>query len=144
MNAVTLRRLRHAVNVDTLQRPSHLVSIITLQRLRYVAIVSTLQSLRQLLNVDTFLRRLPLVQAMVGFEAAQKCYPSPVISNDAGDDRIPYEPTARERLDVCTDASSKESTGLTYEGELNKVKMTGARVRGYPKFYHRVHQVQIG
>lgn len=63
-------------------------------------------------------------QAMVGFEAAQNCYPSPVISNDEGTARIPYVPTARDRLDPCTDANGRQTTGLTYEGELNKVRKT--------------------
>lgn len=59
---------------------------------------------------------------MVGFEAGQKCFPNPVISNDEGTERIPFVPSARDRLDSCKDANGRDSTGLTYEGELNKVR----------------------
>lgn len=67
---------------------------------------------------------------MVGFEAAQRCFPNPVISNDEGTERIPYVPTGRDRLDACTDANGRQSTGLTYEGELNKVRKTVERLCG--------------
>ncbi|CAM9304146.1 unnamed protein product, partial [Laminaria digitata] len=61
------------------------------------------------------------IKAMVGYEVGQKCFPNPVISNDEGTERIPFVPLGRDRLDACTDASGRASTGLTYEGELNKV-----------------------
>lgn len=74
--------------------------------------------------------RRPLfhVQAFLGFELGQRCYPSPVISNDAGTERIPYVPGA---ADVCIDENGIETTGLTYEGELNKVRGAfNTRVQG--------------
>lgn len=50
------------------------------------------------------------------------CFPNPVISNDEGTKRIPYTPTAREIVGKCTDEYGRTIEGLTYEGELNKVR----------------------
>ena len=61
-------------------------------------------------------------QAFLGFEMGQRCFPNPVISNDEGTERIPYVPTGREIVGKCKDANGKEVDGLTYEGELNKVR----------------------
>eukprot|EP00904_Undaria_pinnatifida_P002847 jgi/Undpi1/12563/HiC_scaffold_6.g02232.m1 len=69
-------------------------------------------------NVGAYITSL---KAMVGFEAGQRCYPNPVISNDEGTERIPFVASSRDRLIPCTDANGMSSTGLTYEGELNKV-----------------------
>lgn len=80
--------------------------------------------LSRLVNAVPFARPTPFYQAMVGFDAGQKCFPNPVISNDEGTERIPFVPSGRDRLDACKDANGRDSTGLTYEGELNKVSKT--------------------
>ncbi len=41
------------------------------------------------------------------------------MANDDGTDRIPYVPVEG---DLCIDENGKVAKGLTYEGELNKVK----------------------
>ena len=64
---------------------------------------------------------LPPGQAFVGFEAGQKCFPNPVVSNDGGTARVPFVPTGTEFLDKCIDENGQITTGLTIEGELNKV-----------------------
>ena len=61
-------------------------------------------------------------QAFLGFENGQKCFPDPVVSNDDGTKRIKYKPSGREIVGTCINASGKKVEGLTYEGELNKVR----------------------
>eukprot|EP00904_Undaria_pinnatifida_P000014 jgi/Undpi1/10012/HiC_scaffold_28.g12466.m1 len=70
------------------------------------------------INVGGYITAL---KAFVGFEAGQKCVPNLVISNDGGTARIPYVPTGSETLDECMGENGEMTTGLTYEGELNKV-----------------------
>ncbi|CAM9878160.1 unnamed protein product, partial [Laminaria digitata] len=60
-------------------------------------------------------------QAFVGFEAGQKCFPNPVESDDGGLARVAYVPTGTEFLEDCVDKDGNKTTGLTIEGELNKV-----------------------
>eukprot|EP00904_Undaria_pinnatifida_P002853 jgi/Undpi1/12569/HiC_scaffold_6.g02238.m1 len=70
------------------------------------------------INVGGYITAL---KAFLGFESGQKCFPNPVISNDAGTKRIKYRPTGREIVGKCINKRGKEVDGLTYEGELNKV-----------------------
>lgn len=67
---------------------------------------------------------LPPGQAFVGFEAGQKCFPNPVESDDGGLARVAYVPTGTEFLEDCVDKDGNKTTGLTIEGELNKVRKT--------------------
>lgn len=60
----------------------------------------------------------------------QRCFPNPVISNDEGTQRIPYEPTGREIVGKCTDEHGRNVDGLTYEGELNKVGNITCEIMG--------------
>lgn len=60
-------------------------------------------------------------QAFLGFEAGQRCFPDPVVSNNEGTERIPYVPSGREIVGECINDKGKKVDGLTYEGELNKV-----------------------
>ena len=60
-------------------------------------------------------------QAFLGFERGQRCFPKPMISNDAGTERITYQPAPTDRLGNCVNEDGTEEPGLTYEGELNKV-----------------------
>lgn len=60
-------------------------------------------------------------QAFVGFEAGQKCFPDPVVSNSEGTKRIKYVPSGREIVGKCINEHGREVDGLTIEGELNKV-----------------------
>lgn len=64
----------------------------------------------------------PPGQAFVGFEAGQKCFPKPVVSNDGGTARVDFVPTGTEFLDECIDENGQKTKGLTIEGELNKVR----------------------
>lgn len=61
-------------------------------------------------------------QAFVGFEAGQRCFPDPVVSNDEGTKRVKYVPSGREKLGECTNEHGGKIDGLTIEGELNKVR----------------------
>eukprot|EP00904_Undaria_pinnatifida_P000007 jgi/Undpi1/10006/HiC_scaffold_28.g12460.m1 len=61
------------------------------------------------------------LKAFVGFENGQKCVRDPVISNDGGTARVPYVPSGSEKMDECVGEDGQMTTGLTYEGELNKV-----------------------
>eukprot|EP00904_Undaria_pinnatifida_P002849 jgi/Undpi1/12565/HiC_scaffold_6.g02234.m1 len=61
------------------------------------------------------------LKAFVGFEAGQRCFPNPVISNDEGTKRIPYVPSGRHLVGECTNEKGRQIKGLTIEGELNKV-----------------------
>ncbi|CAN0418201.1 unnamed protein product, partial [Ascophyllum nodosum] len=70
------------------------------------------------INVGAY---ITVLKAFLGFERGQKCFPEPVISNDAGTQRIPYEPSPSDRLGNCVNENGDEEPGLTYEGELNKV-----------------------
>eukprot|EP00904_Undaria_pinnatifida_P000009 jgi/Undpi1/10008/HiC_scaffold_28.g12462.m1 len=70
------------------------------------------------INVGGYITAL---KAFVGFQAGQKCVPNLVISNDGGTARIPYVPTGSETLDECMGENGEMTSGLTYEGELNKV-----------------------
>lgn len=59
-------------------------------------------------------------QAFLGFELGQRCYTEKlVMSNSEGTERISYHPT---KEDLCIDENGKVAKGLTYEGELNKVR----------------------
>lgn len=62
-------------------------------------------------------------QAFLGFENGQKCFPDPVVSNDDGTKTIKYKPSGREIVGTCINESGKKAEGLTYEGELNKVRI---------------------
>ena len=44
------------------------------------------------------------------------------MSNDGGTERVTYVPTGTEFLDKCVDENGEMTTGLTIEGELNKVR----------------------
>eukprot|EP00904_Undaria_pinnatifida_P002852 jgi/Undpi1/12568/HiC_scaffold_6.g02237.m1 len=70
------------------------------------------------INVGGYITAL---KAFLGFEGGQKCFPNPVVSNDAGTKRIKYRPSGREIVDECIDKRGRKVDGLTYEGELNKV-----------------------
>ena len=58
-------------------------------------------------------------QAFLGLELGKRCYPDPVMANADGSERIEYRPTED---DICIDENGQETRGLTYEGELNKVR----------------------
>lgn len=64
-------------------------------------------------------------QAFLGLELGKRCYPDPGMANEDGTDRIPYVP---RKEDVCRDENGQKAKGLTYEGELNKVRFLQ---RGY-------------
>nr|CAD37191.1 vanadium-dependent bromoperoxidase 1 [Laminaria digitata] len=61
------------------------------------------------------------LKAFLGYEAGQKCFPNPVVSNDEGTKRIKYKPSGREIVGECVNEKGKLVEGLTYEGELNKI-----------------------
>ena len=61
------------------------------------------------------------IQAFLGLELLQTCYPDPVVATDCGTDRIPFVAGKKDKLDECVDKDGKKKRGLTYEGELNKV-----------------------
>nr|AYP65252.1 vanadium-dependent bromine peroxidase [Saccharina japonica] len=70
------------------------------------------------INVGAYITSL---KAFLGFEAGQRCFPDPVVSNNEGTERIPYVPSGREIVGECINDKGKKVDGLTYEGELNKV-----------------------
>ncbi|CAN0274746.1 unnamed protein product, partial [Laminaria digitata] len=84
---------------------------------------------------------IPSGQAFLGHEMGKRCYPNPVISNDNGTERIPYEPCYSEHLDVCINEHGQESTGLTYEGELNKLAANVIMGRSHIGVHYRMDGV---
>ena len=44
-----------------------------------------------------------------------------MVSNDEGTERVPFVAGASDQLDACVGTDGTATTGLTYEGELNKV-----------------------
>eukprot|EP00904_Undaria_pinnatifida_P000010 jgi/Undpi1/10009/HiC_scaffold_28.g12463.m1 len=90
------------------------------------------------INVGGYITAL---KAFVGFEAGQKCVPNLVISNDGGTARIPYVPTGSETLDECMGENGEMTTGLTYEGELNKVAANVVIGRSYLGVHWRMDGV---
>ena len=51
-----------------------------------------------------------------------------MVSNDAGTERIKYEPSPNDRLGYCVNENGVEEVGLTYQGELNKVSQRSRRI----------------
>ncbi|CAN0377619.1 unnamed protein product, partial [Ascophyllum nodosum] len=84
---------------------------------------------------------ITVLKAFLGFELGQRCFPSPMISNDAGTDRIPFVPSDGDRVGTCINEDGEEEVGLTYEGELNKVTSNVAIGRSHLGVHWRMDGV---
>lgn len=83
-------------------------------------------------NIVVFFGPPTLTHIVIGdgrFWGRPKLLAHPVILKDVGTKRIPFVPSARDRLDICKDQSGGDSTGFTYEGELIQARKSTKYLR---------------